>query len=97
MHPGERELHLRLDTDGARHHALRRVIDQVIQQRRLTHTRLATQHKYLALTRPHSVDQPVEQPALSVPTPELHDASRGEKFGQLTSTGATPPTDHARR
>ena len=97
MHPGKRQLHLRLDTGDARHHALRRVIDQVVQQRRLAHTRLATHHKCLALTRAHSVDQPVEQPALAVPTPELRDASRGEKFGHLTSTDETPPTDRARR
>jgi hypothetical protein len=73
------------------------VIDQVIQQRRLTHARLATHHKCPALTGAHGVDQPVEQPALGVPTPELRDASRGEKFGHLTSTDETPPTDRARR
>ena len=73
------------------------MIDQVIQQRRLTHARLAMHHKCPALTGAHGVDQPVEQPALAVPTHELRDASRGEKFGHLSSTGATPPTDHARR
>src|SRR6202011_2591084 len=42
MPPGERELHLRLDTSGTRHQAARRVIGNVIQQRRLAPTRLAT-------------------------------------------------------
>jgi hypothetical protein len=32
-----------------------------------------------------------------VPTHELRDAPRGEKFGHLSSTDAIPPTDHARR
>ena len=41
MQPGEGELHLRLDTGGARHTAARGVLDHVVQQRRLAHARFA--------------------------------------------------------
>ena len=45
VQPGERELHLRLDPGGARHPAARGVLDQVVQQRRLAHARLAAHHQ----------------------------------------------------
>ena len=41
VQPGECKLHLRLDTGGARHAAARRLLDHVIQQRRLADARFA--------------------------------------------------------
>jgi hypothetical protein len=67
MQPGERELHLRLDTSGARHQAARRVIGHIIQQCRLAHTRFAAHHQCPALTRADTLDQPVEHLAFASP------------------------------
>jgi hypothetical protein len=71
MHPGERQLHLRLDTSGTRHQAARRMIGEVVQQRRLTHTRFAAHHLRPALTRADSLDQPVEHLAFASPAPPM--------------------------
>jgi len=60
MQPGERELHLRLDTHCTLNTAARRPPGQVLQQRSLAHTRLADHHQCPALTRPDSIDQPSE-------------------------------------
>ncbi len=49
VHPGERERHLRLDSGGPRHAATRRLPGQVIEQRRLPHTRLAVHDEDPAL------------------------------------------------
>ena len=76
MQPGERELHLRLDTGGTRHTAARRLLDQVLQQRRLAHARLATHHQRPALARANSVDEPVEHVAFAAPAPQLRRTSR---------------------
>jgi len=67
MQPGERKLHLRLDTRGARDSAARRVLDDVFQQRRLAHGRFATHHQCPALSRANSFDEPVEQVAFAAP------------------------------
>ncbi|MDT7765346.1 MAG: hypothetical protein QOC63_4766, partial [Mycobacterium sp.] len=67
MHPRERELHLRLDTSGTRHHTARRVLGHVIQQRRLTDTWLTTHDQRPTLTCADSLDQPVESLALASP------------------------------
>ena len=67
MQPGERKLHLRLDTHGARDAAVRRLLDQVLQQRGLAHARLAAHDQGPALTRANSVDQPVEHIELVAP------------------------------
>ena len=67
MQPGEGELHLRLDTGGTVHTAARRLLDQVLQQRRLAHARLATHDQYPAVPRAHSLNQPVERVAFAAP------------------------------
>jgi len=68
MQAGERALHLRLDTRGARHTAARRLLDQVFQQRRLADPRLTAQDQYPALTRPHLIQQPIQRLTLGPPT-----------------------------
>jgi hypothetical protein len=76
MHPSEGELHLRLDTGGARHPAARRLPDQVVQQGRLAHTRLPADHQRPALTPTHRVQEPLQQAAFGPPTPQLRGATR---------------------
>jgi hypothetical protein len=69
MQPGERELHLRLDTCGARHTAARRLRDQVVQQGRLAHARFAAHHQRPALARANRFDEPIEYVAFPAPAP----------------------------
>jgi hypothetical protein len=71
MQPREGKLHLRLDTGGTLHPATRRLLDDVIQQRRLAHARLATHHERSALARANGFDHPVEHIAFAAPTLEL--------------------------
>ena len=68
MQAGERELHLGLDTRGARHTAARRLLDQVFHQRRLADPRLTAEDQYPALTGPHLVQQPMQRLTLGLPT-----------------------------
>jgi hypothetical protein len=72
MYPGEGELHLRLDTDGARHPAAGRVFGHVVQQRRLAYALLATDHQGPALPRMNGLDETVEHVARgsSAPKPQ---------------------------
>ena len=67
MQPGEGKLHLRLDTSGPHHTAARRLLDHVLQQRRLAHARFAAHHQRPALTRANSFDEPVEHVAFAAP------------------------------
>ena len=67
MQPGERKLHLRLDAHGARDPEVRRLLDDVLQQRGLAHPGLAAQHQGPALSRSNGVDQPVEHIELAAP------------------------------
>src|SRR3954463_2017405 len=71
MHPGVGELHLRLDTHSARHPAARGVLGQVVQERRLAHTRLPAHHQGTALTCANSVDKLAEHVAFAAPAPQL--------------------------
>jgi hypothetical protein len=81
MQPGERQLHLRLDPRGGRHPATRRPPGQVIQQRRLARTRLATHHQRPALTRPHSPQEPVQHLTFVAAAQQLQDASSQRPVG----------------
>jgi hypothetical protein len=67
MRRGERKLHLRLDTDGACEPEARRVRDEVLQQRRLAHPRLAKYHERPALPCADGLEQPVEHLAFAAP------------------------------
>jgi hypothetical protein len=69
VQPGESQLHLRLHTGGTLHTAARRSIDQVVQQRRLAHARIAAHHQHPTLAGASSFDEPVEHVALAAPTP----------------------------
>src|SRR5437660_3695929 len=71
MQPGEGKLHLGLDARGPHHTAARRLLDDVFQQRRLTHAGFATYHQCLALSRPDSFDEPVEHIAFAAPARQL--------------------------
>jgi len=68
---GERKLHLRLDTRGAHHSTTRRLLDEILQQRRLAHARIASHHQDAALTRANIVDEPVEHVAFATPARQL--------------------------
>ncbi len=81
MQPGERQLHLRLDTRGGRHPAARRPPGQVLQQRRLARTRLAPHHQRPALTRPHSPQQPVQHLTFAAAAQQHRDPSSPRPVG----------------
>jgi hypothetical protein len=53
-----------------------RLLDDVVQQRRLAHAWFATHHQDPALSRADSVDEPVEHVAFPAPARELRRASR---------------------
>ena len=98
MQPGEGQLHLRLDAGGAYHTAAGRLLDEVVQQRRLAHARLAPQHQGPALARADRFDEPVEHVALAAPAPELTGASLHEGMRRhLPATDVTPRADRPRR
>ena len=67
LQPGERQLHLRLDTRSTRDTAARRSPGRILQQRRLTYARLTAHHQRPALTSADSTDQPVKYVALAAP------------------------------
>ena len=81
MQPGERQLHLRLDTGGAHHPAARRLRDQVLQQRRLAHTRFAAHHQRPALTAANRLDELVEDVPFAAPAPQFCGASSDRGMG----------------
>ena len=95
---GEGQLHLRLDAGGAHHPAARRLLDQVLQQRRLAHARLAPQHQRPALARADRFDEAVEHVALAATAPELTGASLREGMrSHLPAADVTPRADRPRR
>src|ERR1700691_573651 len=75
LQPGERQLHLRLDTRRAHQTAGWRLPRDVVQQRRLAHSWLADQHQRPALTSLDGVDEIVESAALAAPARQLSRAS----------------------
>jgi hypothetical protein len=74
MQAGKRQLHLRLHTGDLYHPALRRALNQILQQRRLTDTRLAA-HQRPAFPGGNRLHEPVEHAALSPTVNQLHRAS----------------------
>jgi hypothetical protein len=63
MQPGERQFHLGLDRDDARHPAPGRLRAQVLKQRRLAGARAAPHNQGAALSGANSLEQRVERPA----------------------------------
>jgi hypothetical protein len=97
MQDGERELHLRLDTRGARHTEARRVFDDVVQQRRLAYAGFSAYYQCPALPRPNSSDQPVEHVAFAAPAGQLCRASwEGGMCGHLPGIDVTTARDDER-
>ena len=76
VQPGEGQLHLRLHAGRAGHPAPRRAPGQVLQQDGLAHARLPAHYQGPALTTPHAVHEPVQDPALGVPVGQLGGAAR---------------------
>ena len=70
MQARERQLHLRLHAHHACHPAPVRPPGQVIQQRGLTHARVATHHQGPALASPDRLDEPVQRVAFAAPVLE---------------------------
>jgi hypothetical protein len=68
LQAGERDLGLGLHARGARDVAVRRGLDQVLQQRGLADARLAAQDEHLAASRAHGFQQPVQRLALAAPS-----------------------------
>jgi hypothetical protein len=87
VQPGERQLHLRLDTSGPLDTAARRAPAQVVQQRRLAHTRLAMHHQRPALAGADSLHQPVKHPALGVAAGQLCRAVRHRQLPRAMLDG----------
>jgi hypothetical protein len=65
MQPGEGELHLRLDARDAGDAALRCLLGDILQQRRLADPRLAAQHLYRAPPRADALQLAVQRLALA--------------------------------
>ncbi len=89
IHPGERELHLRLDGGGPQHPALRlrRPGGQVVQQGRLADTRFAVHDQGAALPGEDRGHQIVEEPALGTAAGRPGDVQPGGHVsGHLHST-----------
>jgi hypothetical protein len=86
VHPGEGELHLRLDTHSTRHPAARGVLHQVVQQRRLAHARVTAHHQGPALTGANRVEEPVQHVAFAAPT--------RQRPGGAWPAGGTPSARH---
>ena len=99
MQPGEGELHLRLDAGGTHHATTRRVVDRVVQERRLAHPRLAAQHQCPALARAHGVDEAVEHVAFAAPAREpCRPSSNLSLSGHRSrNSDVTPPGNWPRR
>jgi hypothetical protein len=91
MQPGERQLHLRLDTRGGHHPAARRPVGQIFQQRRLARSRLATYHQSPALTRPDRRQEPAHLVTFGATAQQLRRASpHGRICGPRHDTDAIP-------
>jgi hypothetical protein len=79
------------------HQVARRPPGQVPQQRRLAHPRLAVHHQRPALTRAHSVQEPVKHAALGTAVRQFGRAiPRRETCGHLYGTNAIPRPPPAR-
>src|SRR2546430_4781774 len=83
MQPGEGKLHLRLHACGAHHPKLRRLLDRVLEKRRLAHARLAPQHERLAFACPEGVDEPVEHVAFAAAARQRNAAANWREHGHL--------------
>ena len=70
MDAGERQLHLRLDARDLRDTESRRLPGDVLEQRRLSDARLASDDQDGALTLAHVCQEPVEHFALAGPVNE---------------------------
>jgi hypothetical protein len=86
MQTSKRELHLGFHAHRAQDSTTRRLIERVVQQRRLAHTRLPAQHQRLALAPANGLDQGVEGLALATPpdqlrTPSSRPRNGGHQFG----------------
>ena len=87
MQPGERKLHLGLHAHHPVHPATAGPLGQVLQQRRLAHARLATDHQGTALPGPDSLNQAVQQSALSV---SVHQRAPATMCAPTYGHGAEP-------
>jgi hypothetical protein len=87
VHRGEGQLHLRLDTGHAGYLAVSRPRGEVLQQRRLTRTRLAVHDQRPAFTGANSVQELVQDTTLGTAVGQLHRASR---TGRPAGTCTTP-------
>jgi hypothetical protein len=76
MQSGERQFHLRLHTRRPDHPAPPGAPGQVVEQRRLAHTRITAHYQGLALTRPHTSHEPVQHATFSVPVYQPLPATR---------------------
>jgi hypothetical protein len=92
MHRREREFHLRLDPHRTLHPAVRRLLDHVIQQRRLAHSRLATHDQRPALACANCFDQLLERVDFAAPASQLCCASSDRRMGGHRSDPDGTPT-----
>ena len=67
MQPGEGKLHLGLHAGGTHYPKPWRLLDDVLQKRRLAYAWLATEHECPALARADGVDEAVEHVAFAAP------------------------------
>ena len=74
VQPGVGQLHLRLDPGRMRYPAARRLLAQVVQQRRLAHARFAAHHQGAALACTYRVQEPVQHVAFPAPAQQLRGA-----------------------
>src|SRR6266581_3356212 len=94
MQPGVGKLHLRLHAGGAHHSKPWRLLDEVLQKRRLAHAWLATQYECPAFARADDLDEPVEHTAFAAPARQRSRAAANwGEHGHL----AGEPTLHRRR
>src|SRR5437667_6251555 len=83
MQPGEGKLHFRLHAGGAHHPKLRRLLNRVLQKRRLAHARPAPQHERLAFACADGVDEPVEHVAFAAAARQRNAAANWGEHGHL--------------
>src|SRR6476659_7628204 len=96
MQSGERQFHLRLHAGSPGQSAVRRLLAQIFEQRRLANTRFAGNHQRPALTGANSLEQPVEHAALGVTVNQLHRTPAPVKSAAIcTAVALTIPGDSA--
>src|SRR6266496_3818179 len=88
MQPGEGKLHLRLHAGGAHHPNPWRLLDEVLQKRRLAHARLATQYERRAFARTDDLAEPVEHVAFAAPARQRSRAAAN--WGELGHFAGEP-------